>query len=66
MITRKYASDLKAGDVILDKRTDEEVEIEDFEPRPQDRILVKAFIVANGEPWDRTLDADSIVRVVES
>jgi hypothetical protein len=66
-MTKKYAVDVIAPCVIVDKRTDEFVVIENIERIPNtDRLLFMGYFEFDGDPYDRVMDDDSVIKVVDT
>lgn len=67
-MTKKYAHDVIAPCVILDKHTGERVVIDHIERiEDTDSLLFMGYFDgdSNGEPYDRVMDDDSVIRMVE-
>lgn len=63
---KKYAVDVIAPCVIKDKKTGEDVVIENIERIPNtDTLLFMGYFDFDGESYDRVMDDDSVIRVVE-
>ena len=63
---KKYAVDVIAPTVIRDKRTDEIVIIENIERIPNtDKLLFMGYFESDGDPYDRVMDDDSVIREVD-
>lgn len=61
---RKYAVDLTGEDVIIDPHTNREIIIDLLDSLPRhDKVLIVGHYDDNGDPYDRTLDYDSQVKV---
>ncbi len=68
MTTTKYAVDVIAPCVIIDKRTGERVVIENIERIPDtDRLMFVGYFdgESNGAPYDRVMDDDSVIKVLD-
>ena len=64
---KKYAVDVIAPCIILDKRTQERVVIEDIQEIPNtDLLLFMGYFDADGADYDRPMDADSVIRVLDT
>lgn len=63
---KKYAVDVIAPCVILDKSTGERVIIEHIEPIPDTTtLLFMGYFDEDGADYDRPMDHDSVIRMVE-
>jgi hypothetical protein len=67
LMMKKYAVDVIAPCVIVDKRTDEFVVIENIERIPNtDLLMFMGYFEADGAPYDRPMDDDSVIRVLDT
>jgi hypothetical protein len=67
-MTEKYAVDVIAPTEIIDRHTGEVIVVENIEevPGQDDKLLFDAYFKETGTDWTRTLDYDSIVKVVDT
>lgn len=66
MTTTKYAVDIIAPTVIIDRHSGERVIIEWIEPvEGQDKLIFDGFFEDSHDEYHRTLDWDSQVRVLD-
>lgn len=66
-MTKKYAVDVIAPCVIVDKHTGERVIIENIEEIPNTTtLLFMGYFEEDGAPYDRPMDHDSVIRMVDS
>ena len=66
-MTKKYAVDVIAPCVILDKSTGERVIIENIEEVPNtDLLIFVGYFDADGAVYDRPMDHDSVIRMIDT